>query len=296
MKYTISDLRQDFPDDDACLEWLVEWLYPEGITCKKCMKITNHYRDSGRRSYSCGLCGLHFHPTAGTALHKTKIPLIYWMYAMHRMTSTRTGLPATQLQRELGITYKSVWNMLHKIREQMGISEGKLEGAVEIDETFIHGNVYKRSSAHKRYGRTGARQGQVVFGMVERNGRARLYHVRSTGTRILMPKIEQNIQFGSTIYTDGYGVYKTLTRRGYNHFSTNHSNFEWADGNNNVQSVESVWSRFKMGIKADYRHVSDTHLQKYCNEFAWRHSYRKAVSMFWSLVGTVAELKLSVNI
>jgi transposase-like protein len=205
------------------------------------------------------------------------------MYAIQRMTSTRTGLPAAQLQRELGITYNSAWKMLHKLREYMSDNRGKLQGEVEIDETYIHGNVYKRSSAHKKYGRTGARQGQIVFGAIERNGRARLFHVKSTGARILLPKIEDNVTFGSTIYSDSYGGYRTLTKRGYIHHTTNHSKFEWAIGNNFVQSIESLWSRFKMGIKADYRFVSDKYLQRYCDEFSWRHSNRHRVSMFWAL-------------
>lgn len=220
-------------------------------------------------------------------MHKTKVPLTSWMYAIHRMTTTRTGLPAAQLQRELGVTYNTAWKMLHKIRKQMGIYDGKLSGQVEIDETFIHGNVYKRSSAQKKYGRTGARQGQIVLGAVERNGRARLFHVPTIGVRVLMPKIEANIAFGSTVYSDSYIGYKTLTKRGYIHCTTNHSKFEWSDGENSVQNIESLWSRFKMGIKADYRFVSDKHLQKYCNEFAWRHSKRNSISMFWSLASDV---------
>jgi transposase-like protein len=210
------------------------------------------------------------------------------MYAMLRMTGTRTGLPAAQLQRELGITYKAAWGMLHKIREQMG-EPGELKGEVEVDETFIHGNTYKRSSAKRKYGHTGARQGQIVLGMVERDGKAKLFHVRSAGARVILPKIEENIRFGSTVYTDGYMGYRSLTRRGYTHYSTNHSAFEWADGDNHVQNVESLWSRFKMGIKADYRFVSDKHLQKYADEFGFRHSHRNSTSMFWALAGQVAQ-------
>lgn len=222
-------------------------------------------------------------------MHKTKVPLTLWMYAIHRMTSTRTGLPATQLQREIGITYSAAWRMLHKIREQMGVNTEKLNGEVEIDETFLHGNVFKRSSAQKKYGHTGARTGQVVWGAVERNGQARLFHVPTVGVRVLMPKIENNIRFGSVIYSDGYRGYNTLSRRGYKHYRTMHEKFQWTEGDNHIQNIESLWSRFKMGIKADYRFVSDRHLQKYCNEFAWRHSKRNAISMFWSLADAVAQ-------
>lgn len=287
MKYTLSDLQSDFPDDDSVLEWLINYLNPDGVVCKLCGVVTKHYKDKGRRSYSCGVCGRHMHPTAGTPFHKTKVPLIYWMYAMHRLTTTRSGFPATQLQRELGVTYTTAWRLLHKIRTHMQ-ETGKLSGEVEIDETFLHGNVYKRSTAKRKYGRTGARRGQVVWGAVERNGRARMYHVPTAGTRVLLPIVEATVQLGSTVYSDGYRGYKTLTERGYKHYRTFHENFQWTDGLNHTQNIESLWSRFKMGIKAVYRFVSDKHLQKYCNEFSFRHSYRNAVSMFWALAGLVA--------
>lgn len=284
MRYTLNDLRQEFSDEEACLKWLINWQNPDGIICKKCEKITKHYKLKNRKAYSCGTCGSHIYPMARTIFHKTTTPLIYWIYCMFLITNTRGGIPAKQIERELGITYKTAWRMMHKIRELMVSDESKFKGKVEIDETFIHGNVYKRSSAKKKYGNTGARRGQIVFGMIERNGRARMFHVPSTGVRILIPKIESNIAFGSTVYSDSYSGYKTLNKRGYTHYMTNHSKFEWADGENSVQNIESLWSRFKMGIKAVFRFVSDKHLQKYCNEFAWRHSYRNNPSMFWSLM------------
>lgn len=290
MKYSIRDLQADFPDDDACLDWLTEYLYPDGVSCIKCERVTKHYKDSGRRSYSCGVCGNHMHPTAGTIFEKTKLPLTHWLYAIHRMTTTRSGFPATQLQRELGVTYKTAWRMLHLIRSMMAPDTEPLMGEIEIDETFIHANVYKRSSAQQRYGWTGSRMGQVVFGMVSRTtGEMRMFHVQTAGTRVLMPILEREIGSGSVIYSDGWNAYDTLPKRGYRHLKTNHSNHEWVNGDNHTQTIESVWSRFKPGIKAVYRHVSSAYLQLYCNEFAWRHTYRQAISMFWALLDACAQ-------
>src|SRR5690606_19064950 len=120
MRYTIRDLQEDFPDDNACLTWLVDYLYPEGITCKNCKKVTPHHRMKTRRSYSCETCGNHVHPTADTIFHKSTTPLTLWFYAIYLMSATRAGISAKQLERELGVTYKTAWRMFHQIRKMMG--------------------------------------------------------------------------------------------------------------------------------------------------------------------------------
>ena len=105
--YTIRDLQRDFPNDEACLEWLLNHLYPDGIFCEKCQKKTKHYRIASRKSYSCDLCGNHVHPTAGTIFHKSRTPLTLWFHAIFMMASTRCGISAKQVQRETGVTYKT---------------------------------------------------------------------------------------------------------------------------------------------------------------------------------------------
>ncbi len=112
-RYTIKDFRKQFPDDDACLVWLKQYLFPQGITCKVCQKITKHHKVAKRKSYSCDRCGHHVHPTAGTIYHKSSTPLTDWFYAVYLMASTRCGISAKQLERELGVTYKTAWRMFH---------------------------------------------------------------------------------------------------------------------------------------------------------------------------------------
>lgn len=202
------------------------------------------------------------------------------------MTATRSGLSAKQLQREIGVTYKTAWRMLYLIRSMMR-EDGTIGGfgrKVEIDETYVHPNTYKRSSAQKRYGRSGSRTGEVLFGATERGGKVRIWHVRTAGVRVLMPIIEGNIVRGSTVYSDGFHAYRTLDRRGYYHFTTNHSLGQYVDGDNYTQNIENVWSHLKRGIKGVYRHVSAKYLQNYADEFAFRYSHRKSISMFWSLM------------
>ncbi len=118
-KYTIKDFQKQFPNDDVCLDWLKDYLYPNGIFCETCQAITSHYKVAKRKSYSCQNCGHHVHPTADTIYHKSSTPLTSWFYAIYLMASTRCGISAKQLERELGVTYKTAWRMFKQIRTML---------------------------------------------------------------------------------------------------------------------------------------------------------------------------------
>jgi len=117
--HSIDDFLKDFPDDAACLEWLVNRLYPEGIFCEKCGRITKHHRIATRKCYSCDYCGTQVYPTAGTIFHKSATPLVKWFYAIYLMSATGSGVSAKQLQREVGVTYKTAWRMVQQIRKML---------------------------------------------------------------------------------------------------------------------------------------------------------------------------------
>jgi transposase len=139
-RYTIRDFNRDYPDDAACLEALRQRRYPDGGTCEKCGRVTRYHRDADRQSYSCQWCGHHVHPTAGTILHKSTTPLKLWFYAVFLMAQTHCGMSAKQLERELGVTYKTAWRMLHQIRSMLYEDDGlPLSGTVEMDETYVGG-------------------------------------------------------------------------------------------------------------------------------------------------------------
>lgn len=126
MKYTVKQLQADFPDDQACLDWLIEYLYPEGITCRKCKQKTSHHKITDRRAYACADCGTHFYPTAGTIFHGSRTPLTDWFHAIYIMSSNKAGTSARQIQREVGVTYKTAWRMMHLIRIMMGKTDKTL--------------------------------------------------------------------------------------------------------------------------------------------------------------------------
>jgi len=287
MKYTVKDLRVDFPDEEACLAWLVDYLYPDGITCKKCQKITKHHKLKDRKVYSCDNCGTHVSPMAGTIFHKSHIPLTDWFYAIWLMSSNKAGTAAKQIERELGMSYPTAHRMMHKIRTMMEAPDGLLDGEIEVDETFVHANTFKRSSARRRYGYDARRTGQAVFGILQRGGIVKVWHVPNTNGSLLMEFFHENVKYGSTVHTDGYQAYRNLQRAGYEHKTTEHGKRQWVDADdtsNYTQNIENMWSHFKRGIKGVYRHISAKYLQLYAQEYAWRYSNRKKPSMFWSLM------------
>ena len=182
LPYTLKDFQRQYPDDATCLEWLRNYLYPDGIYCIKCEATTKHHRVKSRPSYSCDHCGHHVHPTAGTIFHKSPTPLSTWFYAIYLMASTRCGISAKQIQRETGVTYKTAWRMFKQIRTMLderdsGQLGGGGKGGVEMDETYYggRGKSYPgRASATDKHAKT------PVVGMVERKGRVRAFVAQDT--------------------------------------------------------------------------------------------------------------------
>ena len=163
-KLTIHQFNKMFPDEASCLEAIKGIIYPDGIECRKCGG-TKHHPLTNRKAYSCQDCGAHAYPLAGTIFEKSSTPLKSWFYAMYLMASTRCGISAKQLERELGVTYKTAWRMFDKIRKLLAEDVDPLTGEVEADESYFGG---------RRRGKTG-RPGRdshktPVVGVVQREG------------------------------------------------------------------------------------------------------------------------------
>src|SRR3712207_4487063 len=140
-RYTLFEFERDFPDDAACLDYLVRELYPDGIYCPTCQRITKHHREKARPSYSCQFCGHREHPMVGTIFENSATSLRLWFYAFYLMASTRCGISAKQLERELGVTYKTAWRMFKQIRSLLSQDEAPLDGTVEVDEAYLGGKA-----------------------------------------------------------------------------------------------------------------------------------------------------------
>ncbi len=124
-KYTKKDFDRQFPNDATCLEWLKSYLYPNGIFCKRCNRVTEHHRETSRPSYSCKCGHHHLHPTAGTIFHRSPTHLTTWFYAVYRTASTRCGISGKQIERETGVTYKTAWRMVTRIRSMLQTVPGR---------------------------------------------------------------------------------------------------------------------------------------------------------------------------
>jgi transposase-like protein len=276
-KFTISDFNAMFTDDATCLEWLKNHLYPNGIHCEMCGRVTKHHRVASRPSYSCDHCGHHVHPTAGTIYHKSTTPLRLWFYAVYLMASTRCGISAKQIQRETGVTYKTAWRMFKQIRSMLTDDDGDpLSGEVEADETFVGGkakNMHKKKREQKIQGR-GTVGKTVVAGVLERGGRVVAKKVADTQAATLLPFVREKILPASTVYTDEAAAYGGLPQQGYQHHRVHHASGVYVIGDVHTNTIEGFWSLIKNGIPGVYHAVSDKYLQTYLDEFAFRYNRR----------------------
>ncbi len=279
-EYTLMQFMRDFPDDAACLKWLwVNRFAPDGkhTACPKCKdtrEFARYQTSQQRQSWTCTACGHHLHPTAGTIFHKSSTSLHLWFYAMYLMTSTRCGISAKQLERELGVTYKTAWRMAHLIRHKLMAQDGgpfEAGSKVEMDEMYVGGR--RRWSAQGRPAPDSHKA--PVFGMVQRKGRVVALAVPSVQSNTLLDHFQERVLPGSVIFTDELRQYDAIgTMRGYVHHRIRHSERVYVSGDIHTNTVEGFWSLVKRGIGGVYHAVSKKHLQGYLNEYVWRYNER----------------------
>lgn len=275
---TVQQFFERFPDDKTCLDHLMQTRYGTKMICPKCGREGKFSRLNKIPAYSCPWCGDHIHPMAGTPFEHSSTPLQKWFYAMYLFTTSRHGVPAKELQRQLGVTYKTAWRMGHEIRKYMAIIDGDdgLSGNIESDETYIGGRAY----GGKR-GR-GAANKTIIFGMLQRDGDVIIRIVPNVRRKTLEPIIEANVAQGSVVNTDELPSYAKLFRRGYNHTTVNHGTGEYVCGSAHVNNIEGFWSQLKRSIKGTHIHVSKKHMSKYLGEFEFRYNMRKEQKLMFS--------------
>ena len=239
--------------------------------CAGCGKSAHYYRVSTRRAYVCEYCGHQVYPTAGTPFDRTRTSLRDWFTVMFLFTTSRNGVAAKEVERQIGVTYKTAWRMCHQIREYMGKvdGDGPLGGftkQVEVDETLVGGY---------RPGGQGGKGKTVVIGMMERGGNVTTQVVPNRRSGSLLPVIRDNVKRHSIVHTDELKSYGGLATMGYYHFEVNHSAGQYVGAQGtSVNSIESFWAQLKRGINGTHIHVSAKHLPKYLAEFEFRHNRR----------------------
>jgi transposase len=304
-QFSLMEFMRDYPDDAACLEHLWRSRYsPDGehAECPKCEQertFRRYQTAQGRQSWTCTGCGHHVHPTAGTIFHKSSTSLHLWYFAMYMMTSTRCGVSAKMLEREIGVSYKTAWRMLNKIRNELMVDDGEpLRGDVEVDEASVDGKPRKPQGRHPQLAIGPSRRSEAaklrersratVFAAVERGGRIKATVLPSRRGPGLKRQVIEWVEPESIIITDDWGAYNGLEAHFIDHSRINHSAGWYVQGDTHTNTIEGFFGHLKPSIRGTYRRVSHHWLQGYLNEFVWRRNARySSTSMFDQLLERV---------
>lgn len=268
-----------FHDKEAAYAKLEQVLWPHGPVCPRCGSLDRITLVKGGRTglYRCGPCKRQFTVTVGTVFESGHVPLNLWFQAVHLLCTSKKGFSAHQLHRTIGVTYKTAWFMEHRIRAAM--ADGSLpplggEGkTVEIDETYIGGKASNRHKHQRGRGRGREYPKAPVFALVERDGRARAFHVPEVSGANLREIVRKHVAPETTIYSDE-GHTTRSAAHGYKTDRVNHQDGEYVRGDVYTNTVEGYFATLKRGIVGTYHHVSEQHLNRYLAEFNFRHSNR----------------------
>jgi transposase-like protein len=270
-KSTIStfELFETFPNQETARTYLEERLWPNGPKCPVCglgERITP--RASG--FYRCNQCKEDFTVRTGTIFERSHVPLHKWIYAMYLLVTARKGISSMQLAKEIGVTQKSAWFALHRLREACGSGLEKLRGIIEIDETFIGGieaNKHKNKKLKAGRGTVGK---TAILGMRERGGRTVATQIENTDAGTVQAEIHQHVEIGSTLHTEEAGAYAGIGALFFGHDTVNHSEDEFVRDDVTTNGIESVFAVLKRGLIGVYHHASPKHLSRYVDEFTFR--------------------------
>ena len=277
-----------FTDADKAREHLEAVNWPNGPFCPHCGETENVHRLKGKSHRAgliqCNSCLKNFTVTVGTVFERSKIALNKWMLATYLLSSSKKGMSAHQLHRMLGVTYKTAWFMAHRIREAMTDMGGPLGGpgvVIEADETFVGGKAKNR-----KFRKPAPKK--AVMTLVERDGRARSFHVANVHATTLRSILVQHADRASTLSTDNWCGYKPVGREFKHHGVVDHKSGEYAITREVVRyswhtttehwhsnTAENFFSIFKRGVIGTYHHLSEAHLHRYCREFDFRYNTRK---------------------
>lgn len=281
-EFTLLTLSDNFPDEESCIRYFEKMRWGDKVVSPYDATSKVYKCSNGR--YKCKNTGRYFDVKTGTAFANTKLPLRAWFYAMMLFLSHKRGVSSCQLARDLGITQKTAWNMLHKIRQYMTKENNHiLSGEVEIDETFVGGknkNRHKDKKVEKCQGRS-FKDKVPVFGILERNGKVIAKVVSNTQAKTLVPIVRKNVEAGSVVYTDGWeytgliGRYKQMSVDHEKHFYGTTYATEYGEIITiSTNGIENVWSHFKRMIIGIYYHVSKEYMQRYVDEYIFRFNTR----------------------
>jgi transposase len=285
--FSVREFFERFPTEESCLEHLMEIRHGLRHQCGKCGIVSTFHRLADRPAYTCAHCGANVHPCAGTIFQDTRTPLRMWFYAIYLFVTTRHGVSGKELQRQLGVTYKTAYRIgiqIRKLMEQAEGLSGLLGGHVEMDEAYVGG----RRSGGKR-GR-GAPNKAIVMGMKERGGRIAAQVIPNIKQETLRGVVLQNVEPGSVVSTDELMSYGLLTGDGFIHGAVKHGAKEWSyydyrtGETHSRNSIESFWHLFKYSVRSTHIQISREKLPLYLAEFCYRSNHRQYGNVMFDLL------------
>lgn len=274
---SLPDLLNSFQDEQTCREYLAIQRWGKKPVCVHCGNMENIYTIEGGKRYKCSGCKKKFSVTVGTIFEKSHISLNIWFAAIYLATAHKKGISSLQLSRDLGITQKSAWFVLHRVREMLREKNPEiLTGTVEADETFVGGKNKNRHASKKveeSQGRS-VKDKTPVFGVIQRGGKLNTRVVPDTKAKTLKPIVAELVERGAIVVTDEWNAYKGLTKD-YAHHVIRHRDNEYMRDGMHTNTIEGFWSLFKRGIYGIYHYASPKHLHRYTDEFSYRYNTRK---------------------
>lgn len=281
--------RPEFIDTNKAREWLERELWSDGRPCPHCGVVDASTKIGGTTArpglYMCNACRKQFTVTVGTLYERSKIPLNKWLAATHLMMASKKGISALQIGRMLGLSKKTAWFLCHRIRESLRETEPSLLGGegmtVEADETYVGGKEKNKHRSQRDAKHIGGVGKEMVFSLVERQGRVRSHHLASINATNLRPLLEEQLADASKTHlmTDGEGQYRIIGPMFKSHQVVNHGIGEYVRGDAHTNTIEGYFSILKRGIVGTYHHVSGEHLKRYLAEFDFRYNNREALGI-----------------
>ncbi len=293
---TLVEAIRYFQDPDVCVEFVASLRWENGPVCPACGG-TEHFYLSTRRVWKCKKCKKQFSVKVGTIFEDSALPLDKWLASIWLVANSKNGVSSHELARSVGVTQKSAWFVLHRIRLAMQTkSFEKMSGKVELDETFVGGKPRKGQVKNKREARMWSeRKKTKVFGMVQRGGRVYARVVPNREAETLLPHVRERVHPDTLIYTDEFKSYRRLPREGYQHKRVHHAAKVYVDGDVHVQTIENFWSLLKRGLKGTYVAVAPVHLFRYLDErvFTFNERAQNDFGRFATVLAAVSGRRLT---